>query len=556
MTVETLVTQGQKILSSRQSLTSLWQEIADNFYPERADFTYRRSLGQEFADHLMTSQPILVRRELGDTFATMLRRGMWFKTKTKNYDRLDNAGKQWLEWANGVQYRAMYDPEAGIKRATKECDHDFAAFGQGVISPEIDWNAPNGPTLLYRCWHLRDVGWTEGYNGQINRIVRDWKPTAHDLIYRFGDKAHEKVHETANDQKAGDVRINCQHQVLTADQYRTVMGSDAKSENIRQPWVSVYVDAANQHVMEETGQWIKGYIIPRWQTVSASQYSYSPMSVAGLPDARLLQQITMTLLEAGEWAVSPPYIATQKAIRSDLALYSRGVTWVDHEYENDKHDAIRPLNTQSQGMPFGIEMQDRAMAQVNMDGYIDKLRLPVLGPEMTAFEVARRIEEWIRQVLPVFEPVEDEYSAPLCNDTFELMLRNGGFGAPQDIPESLRGQDIEFQFESPIKEAEERKKGQQFLEMNGVIAAAAEYDPTVKAHVDIHETTRDVLSGIGVPAKWLTDEEAAARAILAAKQREASAEVAGALATGADVAKKVGEAGQAVGAAQQQGRAA
>ena len=39
----------------RTSLLLLWQDIAENFYPERADFTYQRSLGQEFASNLMLS---------------------------------------------------------------------------------------------------------------------------------------------------------------------------------------------------------------------------------------------------------------------------------------------------------------------------------------------------------------------------------------------------------------------------------------------------------------------------------------------------------------------
>jgi hypothetical protein len=48
--------------------------------------------------------------------------------------------------------------------------------------------------------------------------------------------------------------------------------------------------------------WTGFYRIPRWQTVSGSQYSYSPATVAALPDARLIQAMTFTLLEAGEKA--------------------------------------------------------------------------------------------------------------------------------------------------------------------------------------------------------------------------------------------------------------
>ena len=54
---------GDKLFADRRSLDSLWQQIAEQFYPERADFTSSRHLGADFADHLMTGGPSLIRRD-------------------------------------------------------------------------------------------------------------------------------------------------------------------------------------------------------------------------------------------------------------------------------------------------------------------------------------------------------------------------------------------------------------------------------------------------------------------------------------------------------------
>jgi len=51
------------------------------------------------------------------------------------------------------------------------------------------------------------------------------------------------------------------------------------------------------------------------------------------------------------------------------------------------------------------------MAQASRQGmlqafYLNKLNLPQRAPEMTAYEVDHRIQEYIRGALPIFEPMK------------------------------------------------------------------------------------------------------------------------------------------------------
>jgi hypothetical protein len=132
------------LFGKKSPLNSLHQEIADNFYPERADFTVSRSLGTDFAAQLMSSFPVVCRRNLGNQFGTMLRPTArpWFHVNRKFYkDEQDTEAKGYLEWFEETQRRAMYDRSAFFTRATKEGDHDFAAFGQCAISVELNRSA-------------------------------------------------------------------------------------------------------------------------------------------------------------------------------------------------------------------------------------------------------------------------------------------------------------------------------------------------------------------------------------------------------------------------------
>jgi len=542
MDVNALIRQGDHLFNKRETLLTLWQNTADQFYPERADFTVTRTIGDEFASHLTTSYPVLVRRDLGNSLSTMMRPTSidWFSLRAEREEFEDVAAKQWLEYATKVQKRAMYDRSSLFVRASKESDHDVATFGQSVKTVELNREA-NG--LLYRCWHLRDVAWCENVEGKIDTVHRKWKPCVIDLIKLFGDKCHSKVKDkmTGGDKKPY-AEVNVRHVVIPADMCEGEYLGKGKV-----PYVEIYLDVDNAHIMEMVGLSYFKYIIPRWQTVSGSQYAYSPATVCALPDARLLQAMTRTLLEAGEKATNPPMIAVQEAIRSDISIYAGGITWVDSAYDERLGEVLRPLTQDRGGMPIGFEQQRDTMEMLREAFFINKLTLPQTGPEMTAYEVGQRVQDYIRQAAPLFEPLEDEDNAATCEATFELLMRGGAFGPVDDIPQSIRGKDITFKFESPLHDAIDRQKGTKFMEAKAMLADTLALDPTADANIDISTAFRDVLSSIGIPAKWIRSEDDAAAIIAGREEQQQSAALLEQMAAGADVAAKMGQASQSLG---------
>lgn len=536
MSPKELIAQGDQLFSKRGTLMSMWQEIADNFYVERADFTSTRTLGDNFADHLSTSYPTLIRRDLGNSLGTMMRPTSieWFHMRADREEYEDQPAKEWLEWASGVQRRAMYDRHSQFTRASKEADHDMAAFGQSVKTVQMN---RNNDGLIYRSWHLRDVVWCENDEGKIDTVHRKWKPTAVDMARIFGNNIHSKVREMLD--KHPYHECNVRHILMPADRYGDkFMG--------RGEYVSLFVDVDNMHVMEAVGQTYFMYIIPRWQTVSGSQYAFSPATVAGLPDARLLQAMTRTLLEAGEKAVSPPMLAVQEAIRSDISIYAGGITWVDEAYDERLGEVLRPLTQDLRGIPMGLEHQAQVMGLLREAFYINKMTLPQSGPEMTAYEVGQRVQDYIRQAAPIFEPLEDEDNGAVCETTFDLLMKNGAFGSAEDIPQSIRGREINFKFESPLHDAIERQKGNKFMEAAGILGQVIPLDPTAPAHLDIKTAFRDVLTSIGMPAKWLNSETEADEIIAGQQQQAQAAQLVEELGAGAETATKVADAGMAL----------
>lgn len=518
MSVDDLIAFTEKQYEYQAPMKSLWQTLADNFYPERADFTVTRNTGQELADGLLSSQPVLVRRDLGNAIGAMLRDGEWFKMSINGEP--DHAGQMWLEWASTRLKRIMYERPANFVRATKEADHDYITFGQPVISVERNRRADG---LLFRAWHLRDCAWWEDESGTVCGVARNWKPTYNQLASYFkpGD-LHNNITKDLHKNRLKEANIR--HVFMPVDQY----GADSPRK-----YVSVFVDLTNKHIIEKIFTNRKHYTVPRFQTIAGSAYAYSPATVVALPDARMLQAMTHTLMEAGERYARPPLVATSKVVKSSVDLSPDGITWLDQDYDERLGQGLRTLNQDRGGYPIGLELRDGIIEILSSAFYINKMTLPEVTREMTAYEVQERMKEYRRANLPLFAPIEAEYNGAICEMAFDLAFDMGMLGSPADIPESLQEQEVVFKFESPLTESEEEKKANRFSQVMQMLAESMQLKPGVEHNFNFDEAFRDASTGIGAPEKWLAsvEEVAATReaeAEMIAAQQQAETEAANA----------------------------
>ena len=520
-----LVEDGTKLFEDRKNLEAFWQQSALAFYPEMATFTSEGSDNRDYASHLSSSYPLIARRTLGDSLGALLRPvsldttspGVWFNLRTSKGEAADNNARKWLERSTKIMRAAMYDRQTNFVRATKEGDHAFATFGQTPIRLSLNRNRDS---LLYRNCHLKDVVWCENAEGQLDQIQYRWKPTAQQLAGAFR-KVSPKVKEKLD--KSPYETVECRHIIVSAETYNT---RDAEGKRYRQPWISLWVDVDNQFLMEETESRSRVYIIPRWVTVPGSQYASSPCVTAALPDSRLLQSIALTLMEAGEKYADPPLVATEEVIRSDMDTQSGGITWVDREYDERGGASVRPLYKPewASGMNGAFQINADIRAMVDKAFFLDSLSLPPANvKDMTAFEVGQRISEWMRRAMPIFEPMEFEYNGALCEETFDILMASGAFGPISEIPQSVRGADIKFKFESPLHENADRRKGQKFMEAIAILGQAAQLEKGAVSMLDATAALRDSLDGIGVPADWTRDDEQMAEINQASAEKEAMA---------------------------------
>lgn len=492
---------GDQLFEKKSALDSLWQEIALNFYPERADFTTKRNDGDEFADHLFSSYPVLARRELGNLFAASLRPSAqkWFSIHVDE-DNIDegDAERQFLEYLTNIQWRAMYDPAAAFVTETKQADHDFATFGNAVlkVTPNLNYDG-----LLFRNYHLRDCAWAVNAENKIDCLYRKWNPTARQLNEQFPDKISSETRRAA--EKEPNKEIACKHVVMPSRLYKYENKYGRKF-----PFVSLYVECESETVLEEVGQSYFCYVVPRWHTISGSAYATSMATAIALPDGRTNQIITRTLRETAEKHVDPPMIAVTEAIRGDIALYAGGVTTAAMEYDERLGEVLRPITRDKSGFPIGLEIAVAIKQDIREAFFLDKLQLPETNKDMTAFEVRRRIEEHIRSASPIFEPIEKSYSNAVCETAFKILLDGGAFPMGM-MPDSLNGMETHFTFRSPLADLADAQEAEIYLDVRDrILIPAAQIDPAQLENVDWTEANRAAMRGLGWKAKWFKPKEA------------------------------------------------
>lgn len=540
---------GNGLFEKRRPLDSLLQDIAWQFAPDLAEFMGPLDLGEDWGADRMDSFPQQAYDELCSQLGIMMRpyNKQWFSNSTgdEELDR-DEATAQFNEYVARTMRREMYRAKTGFVASAKEWDRFYVGFGQGVLSVEEE--PIERSHLFYQSHHLKDCVWLNNQLGQVDHLHRRTKMSARAMLRMFGEgRLHETIVRAARKEPAREFEIR--YVALPTDEYDDYAEDTPKGKSERTgrklEFVNCCIDVENCRMIKDNGSPVFNYVVARWHRLQGTQYAFSPPTMTALPDGRMAQMLSQILLESGEKAIDPPMVGKQEAVIGEPNIAAGGISWVDLDHDTKLSDALDILKIDAD-MRVGFQMRVDVREMLSKAFFLDKLRLPETGgKEMTAFEVARRLEEHIRDLLPLFEPAQVEHSR-LLDTTFQLLANMKKIDFSR-MPDTLSNVDTIWEFDTPISSAESRLMVEQFLDMTNVITVAKQTDPAVAVPVRFNLALRDAIRGVGGPASWrMTQEEQDADAE-AAEQEMATQNAISQIGGGAMAAEQVGKAGQSLG---------
>lgn len=506
---------SEKLFQAFSNFRIYCQEVAELFWPERANFTIDKTPGIDMQQGLFTGTPQLLRRDLANRIGTLTRppSDEWFRLVARPEEMMtDDAVRYWCDLVTRQQRRIIYDRNANFTAALSLADQEYVCFGNSV-----SWVAYNRAEtgLVFRDAHLRDCAWSVNEEGQVDELYQKMKIPLGQCVRLFGKerlpKDWQKIFEKP-DGRFHEVEIQRGAVPVDPEEYR--QGKRPPSR------MKVAVQYFTQDCKQsETGALGEGfcemfpYHVRRWMPMG-EPFGRSLCTNVALADARTLNIADMAALKAIEMVADPPRWAEDEAVLGTVDLVPGGITFVDTSKMEGSRDPIGRIEGGDPRSVMEFLMYKRnAMATQffeNLWKFPDR--------EMTAFETSERLEIMTQEATPVFQPMEAD-NARLMDIVFSKASAKQAYPPP---PQSLLQQgEAEWEFETPVTRSLRKARAFKAREILTVVAEGKAAFPELGNQLNVVEMEREMLAGMG-PENWIKPREKAEED--AAIQQEAMVE--------------------------------
>lgn len=527
--VKELLTRRSALRTRRGLWETHWDDLARVMNPRRLGFVTQTSEGERRTEDLYDGTPMQAARALANALGAMLRpEGEdWHRIRAvEDADEATDEAKDWLADVDERMRAAFEAPKARMRQALGEADGDLVVLGTAVI-----FIGEGDNNLLFQTLHLKDALPFFGETGNPEGMFRDQRFTVRQAVARFGlEKLSEKIKQSHDNDKL-DEYVNFVHAVVPREEGRV---GALLARNL--PWADLWIETDAEKLVSSGGFHEFPFAIPRWDTSSGEEYGRSPGMIA-LPDSETAQAMGSTLLVAGQRAADPPLAVPDDSVFDAPNTHPGGLAYYDLESARAVgRIPIAPLDSGG-NIPLTRDMQDDTRNQIWNAFFRNVLRLPVDGPEMTATEIIERKEEFIREIGPVFGRMEPDYTAQVVERPFNIMLRAGAF---LPIPEVLRGRNVRFEYQSPVKRLRQQIEAAAARAWAEEMVNLSQFKPEALDLINVDALGRFSAEAAGLPNDIVNSAEEVAALRQQRAEAQAAALQAQQLQQGVDAASTVG----------------
>lgn len=542
----------------RKNVETAWDLMAEFITPNQfGHFNGASTAGRRTMRRVFDSTAIQANHDLAASIHSVLTNPAieWSKLRFKQNELNDNVDAiNWLEEVNNRIHDAFQ--ESNFNNEISKNYKMFTSLGSmALLHEEID-RKDGGPfeQFRFKAIHLSEIAWSENEQGLVDMCFRKFCLSARQAFERWGEKLPEYVLDALETDP--DKKFNFVHFIGPRDPKKVKLNSQGLAPAKNRPFESLYIpmgsaaDTGNgslgnapaadgeKAILEEDGYYEFPYYVTRWETMPGEVYGRGPGHI-GLPDIRTLNKVKELNLQALAKVVNPPMMATQRSVLGALDIRPGRVTIVRDV------DGIREMQTVTRFDVTQLQVEE-LKSSIRQTFFLDKLLLPPrpeVKTEMTAFEIAQRVEQMQKVLGPTLGRLNYELLQPLILRAFKMMLRGGALPPMPPILQEV-GVDIDIVFVNTLARSQKMEEVTSLQALIQDIAFLAQLRPESVDLLDVDNIVRSTARIRGIPESALAEQKVveAIREQRAQAQQAQAAMEAGVAA--ADIQSKAGNGGQ------------
>jgi hypothetical protein len=501
--IEELVSLCTALEQGRKPFESVWDEITDLYYTKRRIYAPKNPNASKKPDHRYSSKAKRASSIASRGFQgyTADRRSDWMLLQFEDQALMAMYGVQdWLEECHRTL--SAHFSRAGLYEALAELIPDGHNLGTGAIySEEITSKA----RIAYRCKHPWACYFAENSFGEID-IARDEEWMSYrSAVERFGkEKLHESWQRNFESRPLDNVLI--QHITMPMDERYLEY---AKGPIIRSfPFVSIWLDLENQHIIDVGGFWEFPYFVWRYERSAGDAYGFGP-GFDVIDDCYVANQMTRSRIALGNLIADPPLLIPEALEGRDQVVPGH------HIYTTASEQQIQPLPIGA-NYPITVDNEERIEAAIDAHFNVGIYQMleQMEARNKTATEVIEMAGERVAVLGPTVGGYENQVLQPAVRRSFQMLMRSGQLPEPpQVVKEAIKaGQVLKVEFMGRLSQISKRYyKSDGTNQALGIAGALVQLYPDALDNIDFDQLTREGLENAGAPASVIREKEDVAK---------------------------------------------
>jgi hypothetical protein len=358
-------------------------------------------------------------------------------------------------------------PKSQFYQAGHEVFHDLGSFGTAVVHVDRD-----KPIIKFKACPLADCFFDVNEESEVDTMYYRRFLSTKALIQMF-------PHVTAIDgfdPRATNRSFELVYSVEPSQDIRAKTGGRIGGER---PFKATYWVTELASVLQEGHKSYFPYLVPRWMRMAGEIWGRSP-AMTCMSQIRVINKMVKELLKSAELSNSPPLVAEDDSIMMPVQFGSNRFIF---------HEAGTPAPTAlvSGSQPnLTLEMLRDYREQITKAFFVDQIIRDHKKERQSVTEIQDDRGQMLQQLGPLLARQETEYLSPAIEHTVEW-LQDKRDPIFDQMPDSLRGQELEIVYTSPAAHAQYASGIGNMSAFLQDITPMMQQDPTIADSLDPHE---------------------------------------------------------------------